>query len=659
MSTPWPFCEPRLSRDALVLKLSESLHPTRENMNIKTIPWLLAGALSFASTTFAAPGLVVDGTQFKYNGNRIFFSGMNLAWINYNSDVGADVLNENSWRNAVESIRAAGGNSIRWWLFNNMSTSPLIGSDDLVSGLPANTINNMKKALDIAEEYGVMVSMCLFSHNLMEKGQWGLYDNDEINIDANKKLFTDAGTTAFINKALKPVLTAIGNHNALMTWELFNEPEGMASGATGSWTAETTPILDIQKFSNKVAAAIKAHDSELLVSNGIHNAGAFQYWTDEALIAAGGEPTGVLDFYQVHFYPEHQTEAQSPFHHPASYWKVDGKALGKPLIIGEFSAAGWDKTKFPAYKTSSMTTVEAYEYAYENGYAGAMAWDFAGFNDIVAKTAVLHDYQAAKPGMEALYNQYESVIKIKDYTPTTTSGNGVMQVSFDKVNSADGATLELENKVSPDLTGNAVITFKARTVQSSDALSLYLVTKSGEWTWVDNNSLNCEVPANGAWVTCSFDLKNDYSGVTLSNVQSFLIRTFTDGYTGTIQIDDFKAGSINIIDFDKQYDLFGVAAGMDGGDAITKIETVYLSGTTVLQSKAANRLHLAYLQGLLSLQLPQVSQVQITTPQGATVYSAQHASGDQQISLHALPAGVYHVRVRSGSLVSYHSFVAH
>jgi hypothetical protein len=45
----------------------------------------------------------------------------------------------------------------------------------------------MKKALDIAEEYGVMVSMCLFSHNLMEPNQWGLY-NEKLDIEANKKL---------------------------------------------------------------------------------------------------------------------------------------------------------------------------------------------------------------------------------------------------------------------------------------------------------------------------------------------------------------------------------------------------------------------------------------------------------------------------------------
>ena len=89
----------------------------------------------------------------------------------------------------------------------------------------------------IAEEYGVMVSMCLFSHNLMEPEQWGLYTGDKVDFEANKLLFEEAGTKAFIDNVLIPVVKAIGNHKALMTWEVFNEPEGMTSECEG-WTAQ-------------------------------------------------------------------------------------------------------------------------------------------------------------------------------------------------------------------------------------------------------------------------------------------------------------------------------------------------------------------------------------------------------------------------------------
>ena len=519
----------------------------------------------------AAPQLVIDGTQFKYKGKKIFFSGMNLAWIDFNSDVGKDPLDENKWRKAVQDIRAAGGNSIRWWLFNNMSVSPVIDqSTHRVTGLPVNTIKNMKKALDIAEEYGVMVSMCLFSHNLMQSDQWGNY-SDKIDITANKALFSDnAAAQAFIDNALNPVVEAIGNHPALMTWELFNEPEGMITGH--GWTKEKISIESIVSFSEKLANAIHNKVSGVLVSTGIHCASDLQYWKDKTW----------LDFFQLHFYPEHQSTDQNPFDHPFSFWN-----LTKPLIIGEFSAAGWDKERFPAYKVSTKTPQELYKYAYDNGYAGALSWDFRGFNDEVAGTAVTHNYSTAKPGMEALAALYEEYIKIKDYTPESTSGNGVMQVTFSNINKE--ATLEYANPTA-NLTGKSTITFKARTIDSP-AISFRLVVKSGEnWTWNDTQKM-CNIPADGEWTACTFDLSSsDYSSVELGNVRSFLLQTFTNGYSGVVQFDDFKAGTSVITDFDTQYDVFSVAANMDGGDAITNIKTVYLGGNP---TPIANRSPLA------------------------------------------------------------------
>ncbi|HOG69165.1 MAG TPA: hypothetical protein PK366_07295, partial [Fibrobacteraceae bacterium] len=83
----------------------------------KTIKKILALSLfasaMFATSAMAAPGLTISGTDFMYNGKKIFFSGTNLAWSDYNSDVGESPLNENAWRKAVEGTRTAGGNAIR------------------------------------------------------------------------------------------------------------------------------------------------------------------------------------------------------------------------------------------------------------------------------------------------------------------------------------------------------------------------------------------------------------------------------------------------------------------------------------------------------------------------------------------------------------------
>ena len=58
----------------------------------------LIAATLLGTAAFAAPGLTVNGTDLQYNGKKIFFSGTNLAWSDYNSDVGAAPLDENAWR---------------------------------------------------------------------------------------------------------------------------------------------------------------------------------------------------------------------------------------------------------------------------------------------------------------------------------------------------------------------------------------------------------------------------------------------------------------------------------------------------------------------------------------------------------------------------------
>ena len=154
----------------------------------------------------------------------------------------------------------------------------------------------------------------------------------------SKKLFTDEGTSAFINNVLIPVVKAIGNHNALMTWEVFNEPEGMTSVG---WTTEKLEKATLQKFTNKIAAAIHKENSELLVSTGSVNIQYQNWWNDSALIKAGGESNGTLDFFQTHYYPYYQADNVSPFVNTAAQMQTTYGYDAKPMIIGEFPASGW------------------------------------------------------------------------------------------------------------------------------------------------------------------------------------------------------------------------------------------------------------------------------------------------------------------------------
>ncbi len=514
----------------------------------KTLATVAVGSVLGASALYAAPELTVSGTDILYNGKKIFFSGTNLAWSDYNSDVGDSPLNENAWRKAVEGTRAAGGNAIRWWLFNNMSQSPTIDpSTHLVTGLKENTISNMKKALDIAEEYGVMVSMCLFSHNLMEPDQWGLYEGNKVDIAANKKLFDDDGTKAFIDNVLIPVVQAIGNHNALMTWEVFNEPEGMTTEGNG-WTTEKMSKAALQKFTNKVAAAIHNVDKSLLVSTGSVRITYQKWWNDAELVAAGGEANGTLDFFQTHYYPYYQEDAISPFVNTAAQMAVTYSYDSKPMIIGEFPASGWagdTYTTSMAAKTQ-ITTEEAYQKAFDGGYAGALAWQYIGDKTEPTFGGYTYTIEPALDAMKVLAAKEEASIKIKDVTIEESSGNGMMAVTYGD----DNAQIEYQKTF--DLSGASTLNFTVKN-NGKDEADLYLIFKlTDAWTWTETDG-SCKIAA-GEKKTCSFDIS---SIADRNKTLSIIVANYAPGYKGTILYDDFVAGSDTLFNFNTdKYDAF-------------------------------------------------------------------------------------------------------
>lgn len=617
----------------------------------KILKALLATSIIGVSA-YAAPGLTVNGTDILYNGKKIFFSGTNLAWSDYNSDVGDSPLNENAWRKAVEGTRAAGGNAIRWWLFNNMSQSPTINeTTHLVTGLKENTIANMKKALDIAEEYGVMVSMCLFSHNLMEPNQWGLY-NEKLDIDANKKLFTDEGTSAFINNVLIPVVKAIGNHNALMTWEVFNEPEGMTSVG---WTTEKLEKATLQKFTNKIAAAIHTENPELLVSTGSVNIQYQNWWNDSELIAAGGESNGTLDFFQTHYYPYYQADAVSPFVNTAAQMQTTYGYDAKPMIIGEFPASGWAGTTYTASMAAKteITTEQAYRNAFDGGYAGALAWQYIGDKTEANFGGYTYTIEPALEAMKVLAASEEASIKIKDVAIEESTGNGMMAVTY----GADNAQIEYQKTF--DLSGANAFTFTVKNNGSEDA-DLYLIFKlTDAWTWTETDG-SCVVPA-GEKKTCSFDI----SGLTDRNkTLSTIIANYAAGYTGTLIYDDFIAGTDTLWNFNEdKYDAFG-RSFENTEEMLPEIKIVFNNENYVGKTTAITDIH----KGLKNLQMNVInSTLQINANKTenvsieifglngfcvAKLYNGILKAGSTSFDLSSLAKGSYIVRVHANKILA-------
>ena len=355
------------------------------------------------TTNLVSQDIDTSLNRIEINGKYVFLSGMNLAWINFANDL--TNFNVSEFTRALEEISEYHGNALRWWLHVNGTKSPVFDNNGIVTGLNPNEISNLKMALDLAMERGIVISLCLWSFDMLKQE---LGDNI---VTRNKALLeNEENIQAYIDNALIPMVDSLKGHPAIMCWEIFNEPEGMVNDVEwGGWEGiELTSFEQyLQQFINLTTGAIHRTDSNALVSSGCWGFRALtdvqttstpnkNLYRDDRLIAAGGDSLGVLDFYMIHYYDWAGTD-DSPFHHSASYWE-----LNKPLVVAEFSAKG------PFTEESgidSISPTQAYNYLYDNGYAGALSWTWTGHDN--------HgDVDDAGPAMEDLYSKYPDDLTI-------------------------------------------------------------------------------------------------------------------------------------------------------------------------------------------------------------------------------------------------------
>lgn len=344
-------------------------------------------------------------SRINYNDQQLFLNGSNIAWVNFAGDLGPGPLNIAGFRTVFDSIHANGGNSLRLWLYTNGTQTPEFNSSGRVIGPGTNAISYLKTILDMAWQRKIGLMLCLWSFDMQRKSIGSLYT------DRNALMLNDTSYTwSFINNALIPLVNGVKGHPAIISWEVFNEAEGMTD-KFGWSDIYQVPIANIQRFVNLVAGAIHRTDPRAKVTTGawaltvqtdvgplakqvdlqtrlnsmtaaekqriereftarygIKMSAAeilarlavpnYNYYRDDRLVAAGGDPDGTLDFYTDHYY-DWQSTPLSPFHHPYSAWN-----LTKPLVIAEF---------FPE-QTLAIPYYALYRILYDNGYAGAMSW---------------------------------------------------------------------------------------------------------------------------------------------------------------------------------------------------------------------------------------------------------------------------------------------
>ncbi len=628
---------------------------------LKTIAVILAATGLTGGVMGAVP---MQTTQDKaedgrltVNGHKVFISGMNIAWNSFANDVGDYAVNIQPFISQFKQIKNAGGNAVRWWLHTDNQRCPKLNGDGAVTGLGTKTIDNIRTVLDSAYNYGIVVSLCLFSFDLLHG------DNKTADQIARNKKFleTPANLDTYIENGLKPMLEAVGNHPAIMCWEVFNEPEGMSSDA-GGWSNEKVPMSDILRFTARIAAVV--HDKTLkMASTGIHEYGKMKTWysDDKLKTAAGSDPLAskaYLDFYMAHYYPEYIGPSGSPFHNTAKSWGMD-----RPILIGEFPAQSWDGSN--GYGSiipgTAMTINAAYEYAYDNGYCGALSWSMTEGNP-----TKFGSFNTTKPALENLYAKHNADIDLGGAVVVVPTGDQVMKVAITSLPTGDPQA-ELGKQENLALSDKTNLTFDMYIDSGSGTnMKVLPVVKVGDnWTWspATNYAVDLSTKPAGQWFTVTIPISNGFipesGSFDASKVKAFILQFQPSGsaYTGTIFIDNVKADNTVLYNFDDMGSEWNATKWVNNAAApATEITTSQVAkssvgGTTRIITASAKQTlsprSLATVVGktLRITALDNVeSSVKLINLKGKTVANFR-AIGQTSFGLNDIPAGNYLVEL--------------
>jgi len=264
-------------------------------------------------------------------------------------------------------------------------------------------------------------------------------------------------TQTYLDNALIPMVEQLGGHPAILGWEIFNEPEGMTEQYGFGRVNKRVTMEDIQRFVNLTAGAIHRTDPGALVTNGTWSFIALtdeptpaakveeieplteaelaeaqdvlsrkfrsevsrteaeqfiqqlraktdrNYYSDQRLIDAGGDPKGTLDYYNVHYYEWGGTRI-SPFHHDKSHWGLD-----KPLVVGEFYM-GTSENDDADDASFGVEYEDFYTTLYDRGYAGALGWQWFDHGRRSGKLTV--NWPRMLENMSILHGEYPDAVNV-------------------------------------------------------------------------------------------------------------------------------------------------------------------------------------------------------------------------------------------------------
>jgi hypothetical protein len=280
-----------------------------------------------------------------------FFEGVNLPWLHYGGDFGANAWspaggaakpeNREALRRHFQELKAAGMRFVRWFLLCDGRAGIRFSRAGTPLGPDERLFADIDAALEVAAEADLKIIFVLIDFLWFKEAE----TTRGVQMRGRRRVVAGPyKQRALLRQVIRPILKRYGRSPEILAWDIVNEPEWATRGFDPGEAMEPVSYLAMRHFIKKTARLVHRYTGQL-ATVGLANAAGLP------LVRFAG-----LDFYQVHWYDRWQEKA--PLERP-----VPELGLDRPLLLGEFPT-----------KNSTRPAAAIAATARERGYCGALAW---------------------------------------------------------------------------------------------------------------------------------------------------------------------------------------------------------------------------------------------------------------------------------------------
>jgi hypothetical protein len=299
----------------------------------------------------------------SFIGSHRFVVGVNLPWIGYGTDVGASAWYPTGGLSAQPAARVLldetfaalardGVSAVRTFLLCDVRSGVRFDADGMPTGLDKSVLPDIDVLVAGARRHEIQLIPVLLDFHLCNVPRIV----DGVQLGGRSRLIAEPhARSAFIDLVLRPIVERYRDEEAIVAWDVMNEPEWCLG--IGPPAIQPVPFDTLQAFLWQAVRCVQESASQP-VTVGCAGTGLLN------LV----RPLG-LDFYQLHWYERFGWAA---LERPVGDLDLDDR----PVILGEFSG-----------RNASVTDV--LDAAKRAGYAGALVWSVLSDDDQSAYPADL------------------------------------------------------------------------------------------------------------------------------------------------------------------------------------------------------------------------------------------------------------------------------